>query len=431
MSSLTKARSTKVSEEALTKLQRTACLYITSAYPTTPTAGLELLVGLTPLHLHIKGEAAMGFIRIKKHHADQRTHKGLFDRHYGHVNACGRTLSRVRTAQIPTDAKPLSWEEPRFYTRIAERELASKPPTHQQAIDVYTDGSKHTNGNTGAAAIIKTDGGWITKTLHLGKLATVFQAEVLAIQIAARFITQNHYQNQDIYINSDSQAALKALARNTTSLETVKECKASLNELCKANRVTIQWVPGHIGVEGNERADLEANRAASEVTLGPEPFLPITTSIIKADIKKRIELDHRLEWESREDCRQSKEAIGWPKGKLAQKLLRLSRSDLRSVIEILTGHNSLNRHRHVTGQLGDPTCPKCLMEPETAQHHIGECLYFRTEREQTLGKHTIRINEITENLNIKSLLRYLQSTGRLEEWKEETQQDSEHHTGQP
>ena len=36
---------------------------------------------------------------------------------------------------------------------------------------------------------------------------------------------------------------------------------AQLREVCERSRVVIQWVPGHVGVEGNEWADREANNA--------------------------------------------------------------------------------------------------------------------------------------------------------------------------
>ncbi|KAJ3709967.1 hypothetical protein C8R42DRAFT_597839 [Lentinula raphanica] len=40
--------------------------------------------------------------------------------------------------------------------------------------------------------------------------------------------------------------------------ERLQELRANLSDL----RVTISWVPGHLGVDGNERADQEAKRAA-------------------------------------------------------------------------------------------------------------------------------------------------------------------------
>ena len=44
----------KVMQTLLYKVQRMACLGITGAMKTCPTAAKEALLGLTPLHLHVK-----------------------------------------------------------------------------------------------------------------------------------------------------------------------------------------------------------------------------------------------------------------------------------------------------------------------------------------------------------------------------------------
>ncbi len=48
---------------------------------------------------------------------------------------------------------------------------------------------------------------------EIGKCPSVFQAEVLAIDFCARSIIKNGINGANIYIWSDSQAALKALQR--------------------------------------------------------------------------------------------------------------------------------------------------------------------------------------------------------------------------
>ena len=48
----------------LTKLQSTACIGITGTFRTTPTAALEVAIGLTPLSLWIEGEARASYFRV-------------------------------------------------------------------------------------------------------------------------------------------------------------------------------------------------------------------------------------------------------------------------------------------------------------------------------------------------------------------------------
>jgi len=69
----------------------------------------------------------------------------------------------------------------------------------------------------------------------------------------------------------DSQAAIKAL-----SSMMVLECLGKLNDLGRNNKVTLLWVPGHVGVEDNEQAD----------TLEPESFCGLGKAYVQEVLKK-------------------------------------------------------------------------------------------------------------------------------------------------
>jgi len=49
----------------LYQIQRMACLNITGAMRTTPTEAMELVTGLTPLHLYVKEVALMALLRLR------------------------------------------------------------------------------------------------------------------------------------------------------------------------------------------------------------------------------------------------------------------------------------------------------------------------------------------------------------------------------
>jgi hypothetical protein len=53
-----------LSRRELNKLQRLACLAITGVMKTTPTAAMEVLLGLPPLHVIIASEAQAGIYRL-------------------------------------------------------------------------------------------------------------------------------------------------------------------------------------------------------------------------------------------------------------------------------------------------------------------------------------------------------------------------------
>ena len=89
----------------------------------------------------------------------------------------------------------------------------------------------------------------------MGELATVFQAEVLAILECARLQISNEIRNKKIRICTDSRAAIGALAKTTTESSLVWECTQTLEKLGEHNVVNLVWTPGHQCIHGNEVAD--------------------------------------------------------------------------------------------------------------------------------------------------------------------------------
>ena len=96
-----------------------------------------------------------------------------------------------------------------------------------------------------------------TESISLNKEATVFQAEAVAIEKAAKFlIDQSETQDKYIRIFSDSQAVLKALDKEGVTSQTILNTKKALYELKQIKRaVTLKWTKAHIGIDGNELAD--------------------------------------------------------------------------------------------------------------------------------------------------------------------------------
>jgi ribonuclease HI len=116
----------------------------------------------------------------------------------------------------------------------------------------YTDNSK-TGKGTGAE--VYCCGTRIKLSFSLGTYTMVFQAEVYAIKACADENMDRNYKNRNIYILSDSQAAIKALGKYQITSKLVWECHQSLVQLARQNRVQLVWVLGHEGIAGNETAD--------------------------------------------------------------------------------------------------------------------------------------------------------------------------------
>jgi ribonuclease HI len=101
--------------------------------------------------------------------------------------------------------------------------------------------------------------------------ATVFQAEVYAIEMACEYATQQACPL--VTILSDSLAAILALTSPYITSRTVLRTLHALTKLTQTGAtVQIRWIRGHNGSQGNETADLLANLGAASMANGPEPL---------------------------------------------------------------------------------------------------------------------------------------------------------------
>jgi hypothetical protein len=90
---------------------------------------------------------------------------------------------------------------------------------------------------------------------------------------------------------SDSQAAFKAIKSKL-----VWNCFQLLLKLAEQNKVKLIWVPGHSGVEGNEKADHITQLEADETLLGPEPFCGIRKKTVRRVIDLWAQGKARMAW---------------------------------------------------------------------------------------------------------------------------------------
>ena len=399
----------------LRKFQRKACLMITNASCSTPTAGMEAVLSMRPLHIHLKEIAISCFYRMSRQNTWQ-TQEG--DASAGHGKAVMKWAREIPNLNMPTDKLKRKYFGPKgFKTQILEREEFQdehgKPmPENENTIHVFTDGSK-IDEKSGAAYMIRSKDLREQNFFPLGPLATVFQAETVAVSEAAKKLVELEVKNKKILIFVDSQSAIFALEKYITQGSLVKQAKEYLNSLGFSNEVIIQWVPGHEGHMGNEVADRLAKRGAMEPFWGPEPGLPLTNTFFKNLIREWGRDLHNKEWRARKDCRQTKmfvQDIG-PKPKIG--FMKTTRKMARTAIQLMTGHNNLQRHRFLMKMEETPTCEQCGLDEETAEHFLTECPAFWEERLKVWGCRTLNQDDLA-HLRVQDLQRFANATGRFE-----------------
>ena len=87
----------------LTKVQRLACLMISSAFPGTPTGALEIFLNLTPNEEFVLAEAVRGSYRITGSGLWHVNPVGSFGKTKSHVDVCNEARRFLPLLQMPAD----------------------------------------------------------------------------------------------------------------------------------------------------------------------------------------------------------------------------------------------------------------------------------------------------------------------------------------
>ena len=367
----------KTKQTKLDRLNRLACLNIAQVHRSTPTKGLEITYNLPPLDLIIRRTSTHIFLRVKSQITTQWD--GIGHNHCGHLKLCQNDSVKLGILDIPKDQimRQRNWN--RNFNVCDFEEFKNYSKEYKNTIYCYTDGSKIKESKVGCGFIIKKASECLDQHQEsLGTIATVFQAEILAILRASQALQKR--VNQKITFRSDSQAAIQALKSTNVESNLVLECIKSLNKLGKKNKLVLQWIKAHVGHLGNEEADILAKSGAEMKMLGPEPFLPVPDSYIKNCTKKVTNTKWNNRWINLESCRQTKLWFEKCNNKIEKVLNKFSRFELGRMIQFITGHCNLNRHRSLQEKDISPLCRYCSLDDETPWHLVTSCPSFISHR---------------------------------------------------
>jgi len=255
-----------------------------------------------------------------------------------------------------------------FSARLAaaNRAIATLPPAD---VHLWTDGSVAANGDGGAGFALFIRGKLRLSQAHpvgqgVAELRT--EAEALRLGLQAVLDLQDYSTFQGIRVLTDSQSLVRRLASGPArqSDYTCSTIWTLLSAASVQNTVNVQWIPAHVGIEGNDLADSEAKRGS---TL-PQPAASLDYITASATLVTNQHAIAATRYDSDPHTRVHRAFTDieyphrcWPRD--------WTRDQCVTVAQLRTGHSPLlAAYLHRIGRRDSATCPHCNGADETAEH---------------------------------------------------------------
>ncbi|GFV00610.1 RNase H domain-containing protein [Trichonephila clavipes] len=128
-----------------------------------------------------------------------------------------------------------------------------------QALIVYTDGSRSDTGRAGSGIFSNIPGNDVKISIRNPDHCSVFRSELIAISGALDHALNSY--KESIWILTDSRCSIQYLKYWPKIMVSIGlDILSKLVRLVQRKQVCLQWIPSHVGVPGNEAADELAGR---------------------------------------------------------------------------------------------------------------------------------------------------------------------------
>ena len=384
------------------KVQRSAMLKATVCVMTTSTESLEILTNTLPIDLHLKLRQAQEVVRIAAKHNNDPL-KEEFEEWMENGITNGRKpvlfhllMSRFREMKGSVEFDRI--EKEFKYSKdcmgmIIEREIFdseeftnSKEEQEEnireflnqstdQDVLLFTDGSALGNpGPTGAGAVAYIDG-YKSSPILLKKgvspISNNYTGELVGIQIGLEFLSElDSIQNRHIHILTDCQPAIKTAFRNQlpkNKIDIFFDIKSSFGKIHeRKNKIEVHWVPGHKEIEGNELADEQAKKAASEMS---KPDVTVEPIFDKKEAVTEIKTQMITKWNLKFPCSETASSIQDVFSEVGKRSCygERDRPTFSAMNQLLSGLSILNSHRAKIDKNVSNLCETC-QEVEDVEH---------------------------------------------------------------
>ena len=252
--------------------------------------------------------------------------------------------------------------------------ILTYPPT-------YTDGSAvKAVAKAGLGVwIMYPDGSSNQISEACGTICSNYEAENFAIQKALDHLDQKFTSSPtsatNVVLFTDAKSILQSMEGQDIDEETLQILiKADRFQASHKVKLTMQWIPGHTDLHGNDRADTLAKQGS----LKPQPITPATLNTAKQMIRQAYKQEWMRNWENGTTGRKVYENMKAPKQEDTEKL---QRKDQTVIFRLRTQHVPLNFHLNRFNPTIPPLCVLCDYPYETVEHVLFHCKGLQDLRE--------------------------------------------------
>jgi ribonuclease HI len=289
-------------------------------------------------------------------------------------------------------------------------------------LHIYTDGSGIGN-QIGAAAYSPTTSATAHRYLGKADTANVYAAELTGIHLGIDMAGKSHERYNKCFIYVDNQASIQAIdkPKQQSGQYIIRGILQSLDELQNERpnlEFKLVWVPGHMDIAGNEKADEEAKKAAREHPTGQPPLQNKLKSVQVTKINEDTSIAARTAWNrGKTNARQHRKMTRPQRLKSGVQLYgNLPRKQLANLVRLRTGHCRLNSYLSRFNIIEDPSCD-CGRGIENVKHFLLLCKKYegpRNELKKKVGGRNMRVeNLLGDPQLVKETLEYVEGTGRF------------------
>jgi ribonuclease HI len=252
----------------------------------------------------------------------------------------------------------------------------------------------------------------------------VYAGELEGIHMAVTQAKELSNRTTECRIFTDSQPAIKSLAKpkrqsGQSIIKRILDEIDALYETSPSYNLQLEWVPGHMGIEGNEKADEAAKEAALQ------RINPMRNASLKAARSNTIHQTIKQQWQEqwtngRKTACQLRNTTNRPNAKPSSQIydqLGNERRHIAWIARLRTEHCSLNQYLERFNIIDDGKC-ECGQATETVKHYLLICSKYERERDKLrrkVGAQGMRVEKLLGDARrVGDTIQFIEDTGRFE-----------------